>query len=204
MKIFATIHNYGAGAPDSPMGDGDAPLFYEIPDSSISRTGQPFFVPDFSSEFRLLPTVVFRISRLGKGIAPRFAGRYIEGATMGCAAVATTLLRSLRDNGMPWTGAVAFDKSCLIGNFMPIDTFLIHREWNVKCGDNEVTYPLDMMRQNIDLLVAALSRDITIKEGDMILAALHPYGFIPRIGDKLIIENNIETGRFKILDINIR
>ena len=60
MKIFAVMET------------GDR---YEIPDSSLLRSGQPFFIPDFAGEFRAMPSAVVRIGRLGKGIAPRFAVR---------------------------------------------------------------------------------------------------------------------------------
>lgn len=101
MKIFAVIHNYGNTSKDSPMGTGD-PAWYEMPDSSILRTGNPFFVPDFDTEFLAFPSICYRIGRLGKSIARRFADRYIDSATVAVAVVASNRLRDLREQGMPW------------------------------------------------------------------------------------------------------
>lgn len=102
MKIFAVIHNYGETSPGSPMGEGET-SWYEMPDSALLRTGNPFFVPDFDSEFRAFPSICFRIGRLGKSIASRFAYRYIDSWTASVAVAATGLLRTQREAGMPWT-----------------------------------------------------------------------------------------------------
>ena len=60
-----------------------------------------------------------------------------------------------------------------------------------------------MMRRDIGEILQLLSRDITLKNGDVILAALHPSGLPASIGDKLIAtDNNPEHSA--ILDINIR
>lgn len=185
MKIFAVMET------------GDR---YEIPDSSLLRSGQPFFVPDFAGEFRAMPSAVFRIARLGKGIAPRFAARYVDAVTMGCAVVATDLLLKLRNQGSPWCRAVAFDKCCMIGGFMKPDR--MPEEWNVSCGEGSLTYSTESVMSAFGETLADISRDITVKDGDLILASLHPDGLILTQGSRLTITD--EHNNNKILDISIR
>lgn len=52
-----------------------------IPDSAIGRDSQPWFLPDFGTDWRGYEAVAVRISRLGKGIAPKFADRYVDAIT---------------------------------------------------------------------------------------------------------------------------
>lgn len=52
-----------------------------IPDSAIGRDSQPWFLPDFGSNWRGYEAVAVRIGRLGKGIAPKFAERYVDAMT---------------------------------------------------------------------------------------------------------------------------
>lgn len=52
-----------------------------IPDSAIGRDSQPWFLPDFGSNWRGYEAVAVRISRLGKGIVPRYAERYVDAVT---------------------------------------------------------------------------------------------------------------------------
>lgn len=185
MKIFAVMET------------GDR---YEIPDSSLLRSGQPFFVPDFAEEFRAMPSAVFRIGRLGKGIAPRFASRYVDAVTMGCAVIASDLLQQLRSEGRPWCRAVAFDKCCMIGGFMKPDW--MPREWNVRSGNVSLTYSTESVMSDIGETLADISRDITVKDGDLILASLHPDGLILTQGSRLTITDGHNNN--KILDISIR
>lgn len=206
MKIFAVVRNYGESSVESPFGIGE-PVWYEVPDSSLLRSGQPFFVPDFAGEFRAFPTVVHRISRLGKGIAARFASRYIDAVTIGCCAVAVDMLRELRRDGQPWSRAVAFDKCCMVGKFLPCDG--MPSLWRVSCGDKGISYDLNDVSHEVPEMLERLSRDITVKEGDMMMTALHPVGLPLSVGTKLTIGCDVngagENDNFyKVLDINIR
>ena len=50
--------------------------------------------------------------------------------------------------------------------------------------------------------LADISRDITVKDGDLILAPLHPDGLILTQGSRLTITDELNNN--KILDISIR
>lgn len=184
MKIYAVARNDG-GSRQPVFGAGEGPVWYEIPDSALLRTRQPFFIPDFAGEFRLMPTLVYRVSRLGKGIGERFAGRYIDAVAAGCAAVGADLLCELRSAGEPWCRAVAFDKCCMLGQFRPLADATENVAYRFTCGGEKLTCSADAMRLPIGSLIAEISRDNTLKNGDIVLAALHPTGFLARIGDRL-------------------
>lgn len=209
MKIYATIRNYGGSEPteeilahDKPFGEGEEPLFYTLPDSSLLRTGNPFFVPDFDTDFRLFPSLCIRVGRLGKGIARRFAHRYMEGWTAACAVVARGVLEGLRRGGLPWERATSFDRSCFLGNLQPIATLNECGPLRVTLGERAITYDMTLLRHGADELIERLSRDNTLKNGDLILAGLTPQGLPLNQGERLRID--IETTNLNLIDINLR
>lgn len=53
-----------------------------IADSALGRNRQPWFLPDFGENWRWKRALAFRISKLGKNIAPKFANRYIDACTL--------------------------------------------------------------------------------------------------------------------------
>lgn len=49
-----------------------------VPDSAIGRDSQPWFLPDFGLNWRGYEAAAMRVGRLGKGISPKFAERYVD------------------------------------------------------------------------------------------------------------------------------
>lgn len=193
MKIFCVVNNYGK------PGNGDSE-WYTLPDSTILRSDNPFFIPEFDSEFVAVPTVALRINRLGKSVAPKFAHRYYSEATMAACVVAKNLLKELSAAGKPWSRAVAFDRSCLTGDFIDKEELFGAESIKVRCGSKEDIYDLKAIRMSIDEMVAVVSCDNTLKTGDMVLAALMPEGLPLAIGDTL----DISIPSRNLLTIRIR
>lgn len=53
-----------------------------IADSAISRNGLPWFMPDAGHNWTWKTARAFRICKLGKNIAPKFANRYFDAETL--------------------------------------------------------------------------------------------------------------------------
>lgn len=202
MKIFAVIHNYGNSPAEGALAGEGEPICYQMADSSILKSGNPFFIPDFDESFVGFPSIVYRVGRLGKGIAPRFAARYIDAWGIAVAVVATGTLKRLRSHGFPWTEAVSFDRSCLLGNLKPIDTLNNNEVMEIACGDAALSYSPRLLRRPIDEIVSLLSRQNTLKNGDLILCGLTPDG-LPLLPDRKL-EARSTTSETKFLDINIK
>lgn len=209
MKIFVVINNYGGcQEADNVFGGGD-PVWFELPDSSVCHEGNPFFVPDFADDFRAFPSVAYRIGRLGKSIAPKFAQRYIDGAAFAFSVVAVDLLEKLRAGALPWNPAVAFDRSCLIGNFQPYPSLINNGSLNLACAEFQSDYSADAAILPIEDIIALLSRQNTLKTGDIILSALSPAGIPLRPGTRLSasvpgMSGNLFSDTTNAIDIKIR
>ena len=205
MKIFAAVGNHAGFIPAcgellfTQERRALQGCWYEIPDSSIIRNGNPFFVPDFDQRFIALPSVAVKICKLGKSVAPRFASRYYDEITLGFSVVAADRLRESISHGLPWAPAVAFDGSCMLGKFIPVEE--CGEEFVINAGGDELKWKLDSAWRHIDEIISEISRGCTIKTGDIILPHVSPSGIRLLAGDHISVKT---TDSSNILDINIR
>jgi len=83
MKIICIGLNYRNHAREMNKPIPVEPVVFLKPDSAILKKNKPFFLPDFSQMIQYETEVVVKISRLGKGISPEYAGRYYDEITLG-------------------------------------------------------------------------------------------------------------------------
>lgn len=159
----------------------DAPAYRLVPDSALTVTGQPVFLPAIRSlwEARAYPAV--RIGRLGKGIAPKFASRYVDAVTLAVLAVPHTYQLSMAEHGITTSLTWTFDGALTTGKWLPYspDT----PEFTLQVGDIEATFTADELRLND--CIAAASAMMTLKTGDVILPPPHSPGIPIAVGDTL-------------------
>lgn len=195
MKIIAVTNNYGIIPTDRRPG------WLYIPDSAMIRSRKPFFVPDFDSGFSAHLSVALRIDRVGKGIAPRFASRYWDELTAAVSIRATGLASRLAEEGLPWGEAVVFDRSLLLGDFIPAEEFnSAGKSLRLTIdGETQLEWHTDDCMLDFAEIISAASRDNTLKTGDIIMPALtetgvalhHPSLLRVECGDRLLLETRI-------------
>lgn len=154
---------------------GTSPSMQLIADSAIVGAGRPLFLPDFAPSWRARVGLAFKISRLGKDIAPRFVGRYVDAF---CACV------QMVPEGMEGDEASGglFDNCMALGAWRGLpDGDVIE----VGIGDSLHRVRVDEIA--MPQAVAAVSRYATLKTGDVIVAAFLP-GFVDvAAGDDLAV-----------------
>jgi len=171
MKIICIGRNYAEHIAELQHERPTDPVIFMKPDSAILPAHNPFYIPDFSNDLHYEVELVVKINRLGKHIAPRFAHKYYEEIGLGIDFTARDLQNQLKDKGLPWEKAKAFDGSAVIGDFLPKTDFpdmnaiefglKKNQEW-VQKGNSE------MMLWKIDELIAYVSQFFTLKIGDFI------------------------------------
>ena len=197
MKAIAIVNNIKSDLSSLP------PALLDIPDSCMIRSGKPFFIPEFDSDFRAYASVAVRIERLGKCIATRFAERYYSHITAAISMRAENTLLALRREGLPWSEAMVFDRSLILGDFVTKEEFHESGETIlVECGERKLESSLSDLNKDIDEVIAYVSSNNTLRTGDVILTGLslesipisietapcHLHAFI---GDKQILSTNI-------------
>lgn len=205
MKIFGIGMNYIQHNKelDGALYKTEAPVLFTKADSSLLKSGKPFFVPDFMGRIDYEAELVIRICRLGKNIPQRFAHRYYDAVTVGIDFTARDVQQQLREKGLPWDLSKSFDGAAAIGEWVGKDKFL-----NVQA----LRFHLDINGQNvqegctadmvfgIDEIVAYISQYFTLKTGDVIFTGT-PAGVGPvHIDDHL--EGYVEER--KVLEFNCK
>lgn len=205
MKIFGIGMNYIQHNKelDGALYKTEAPVLFTKADSSLLKSGKPFFVPDFMGRIDYEAELVIRICRLGKNIPQRFAHRYYDAVTVGIDFTARDVQQLLREKGLPWDLSKSFDGAAAIGEWVGKDKFLdvqalrFHLDINGQTVQEGCT--ADMVF-GIDKIVAYISQYFTLKTGDVIFTGT-PAGVGPvHIDDHL--EGYVEER--KVLEFNCK
>lgn len=203
MKIICVGRNYAAHAAELKNEVPSEPVIFLKPDTSLLPKRQPFFYPDFSKDIHFETELVVRIDRLGKNIATKFAHKYYSELTLGIDFTARDLQQKLKEKGLPWEKAKAFDGSAPTGKFLPKANLPEVNQLNFELkvnGESRQVGNTAQMLFSIDELIAYVSKYFTLKIGDLIFTGT-PQGVGPiQIGDHL--EATLEGE--KVLDLKVR
>lgn len=188
MKIICIGRNYAEHAKELKNEVPAEPVIFLKPDTALVLGSQPFFYPDFSSDVHYECEIVVKITRLGKNIEEKFAHRYYEEVALGIDFTARDLQQELKQKGLPWERAKAFDGSAVVGNFVPVsflrDAQNIEFELHKNGEKVQHGFSADMLFP-IDRIIAYVSRYFTLKIGDLIFTGT-PAGVGPvQAGDQL-------------------
>lgn len=201
MTIYALVNNLIKGKTS----DSVSPAIWTLISSAgILQGGNPYFVPDFAKRFEARLALAVRIGKLGKGVAPRFVSRYAEAIAPCVVFVASDLLEDLRMKGLPWTQAVNYDKCTALGKFVAIpyeETGNCKVELRLETPTGESSYGWDKSEMNpgIGDSISELSRDNTLKTGDIVLIGLSADGPAVSPGERAsLLLNGIPSLRFNI------
>ena len=152
-----------------------------IPDSAIIREGKPFFVPGFSDKWEYQATIAFRVTRLGKNIAAKFAHRYIDAVALAVYTKPIDFIDKVSQSAI----ASAFDGAFIIGDWIPLEHF--DKDASISIDFEANSTSLSISQLAIEDTIADISKYLTLKIGDIIAPAI-----IPISGD--IVINSIVNG----------
>ena len=175
MKIIALHNNYYLNNKPEDSSFNivceSNPIVYLLPDTALLQNGKPFFVPDYASPCTIETHLVFRINRLGKNIASRFAHRYYNEVSIGATFTAFNIYEQFRESGLPWELSKGFDGSAAIGKFIELDKI---EDWKSCLFSLEMNNNLIQkgccanMINKIDDIIEYVSQFYTLRQGDLI------------------------------------
>lgn len=171
MKIICIGRNYANHIEELQNDRPDEPVVFLKPDSAILLKQYPFVIPGFSQEIHHEIEIIVRINKVGKYIEPKFAHKYYDELSVGIDFTARDLQQKLKDKGLPWEKAKAFDGSAVIGDFMSKKIFSSAESLNFELTNNGKTVQKGnsgLMLWKIDELIAYVSQYFTLKIGDII------------------------------------
>jgi 2-keto-4-pentenoate hydratase/2-oxohepta-3-ene-1,7-dioic acid hydratase in catechol pathway len=171
MKIICIGRNYADHIAELQNERPAEPVIFLKPDTALLQKQFPFVIPEFSNDVHHEIEVVVKISKVGKYISPKFAHKYYDEITVGIDFTARDLQHKLKEKGLPWEKAKAFDGSAVVGDFVPKTDFESLNDINIALTNNGETVQKGTTAQmlwNIDELVAEASKYFTLKTGDVI------------------------------------
>ena len=189
MKIICVGRNYVAHAKELNNEIPDEPVLFMKPDSALLRNNDPFYIPEWSNDVHHEVELIVKISKLGKNIEKKFAHRYYKEIGLGIDFTARDIQNTLKEKGLPWEKAKAFDHSAVLcSEFVPIasipDRNAIHFRLDIG-GKTVQEGDSALMIFPIDDIIAHVSKYFTLKIGDLIYTGT-PAGVGPvKIGDRL-------------------
>ncbi len=182
MRIFCIGRNYGAHAAELGNAVPEEPVIFLKPESALVPQGGPLPLPAFSNDIHHEIELVYSIARRG-------GKAHADKVTIGLDLTARDVQQQLKEKGLPWEKAKAFDGSAYVADlFMDLGSFPEghHLEFLLKRNGEVVqSGHSGQMLFPVPRLIEHLERYFTLQPGDLLFSGT-PMG-VGRIvaGDRL-------------------
>ena len=193
MKIICVGRNYVEHIKELNNEAPKDPVLFLKPDTSILLKKQPFFIPEFSNEVHHEVEILVKINRIGKHIDRKFAHKYYDEIGLGIDFTARDLQSKLKEKGLPWEKAKAFDGAAVVGKFLSKNDFKNIDDINFSLEKNDKVQQkgnTSLMLWKIDTLIEYISKYFTLKIGDIIFTGT-PSG-VAKVNPNDILKGFIE------------
>ncbi|MCK5781788.1 MAG: fumarylacetoacetate hydrolase family protein [Flavobacteriales bacterium] len=171
MKIICIGRNYVDHIDELGNEIPKDPVVFLKPDTAILPKKMPFFIPEYSDNLQYEVELIVKINRVGKYIDKKFAHKYYDEIGLGIDFTARDLQQKLKEKGLPWEKAKAFDGSAVVGKFFHKSKFndISNIEFSLeKNGEVVQKGNSSLMINSIDELISHVSEFFTLKIGDLI------------------------------------
>jgi 2-keto-4-pentenoate hydratase/2-oxohepta-3-ene-1,7-dioic acid hydratase in catechol pathway len=188
MKILCIGRNYAEHIAELNNERPTEPVIFMKPDTAILKDNEAFYIPDFSNDVHYEVEIVLKINKMGKNIEAKFAHKYYEEIGIGIDFTARDVQARLKEKGLPWEKAKAFNGSAPISTFVPKSNFEDLKNLNFHLEINNETRQLgntSMMLWDFNEIIAEISNYFTLKTGDLIFTGTPSGVGKVAIGDKL-------------------
>ncbi len=171
MKLICIGRNYAKHIAELDNEKPEYPVVFLKPDSAILLKQHPFVIPEFTENVHYEVEVLVKIKKLGKYIDKKFAPSYYDEIGLGIDFTARDLQKKLKEKGLPWEKAKAFDGSAVIGKWLSKEAlgsvnaipFSLEKNGTIVQDGNTQS-----MLWKIDELISYVSQYFTLKIGDII------------------------------------
>lgn len=193
MKIICIGRNYANHIAELQNERPDEPVIFMKPDTAVVQKQFPFVLPEFSNDVHHEVEVLVKINKVGKYIDAKFAHKYYDEIGLGIDFTARDLQAKLKEKGLPWEKAKAFDGSAVVGDFIPKSELGDLNNISFELTNNGETVQKGNtanMLWKIDELVAYVSQYFTLRTGDIIFTGT-PEG-VAKVNPGDVLEGSLE------------
>lgn len=171
MKIICIGRNYAEHAKELNNAVPEEPVLFMKGRNALLVADKPLYYPEFTDNLHYEGEVVVKISKNGKFIHERYANKYFNEVTIGIDFTARDVQQRLKEKGLPWEIAKAFDGSAAVGNFIPLteDMNVQQLDFSLKLNGKTVQQAnTSDMIFTIPQIISYASRFFTLNIGDLI------------------------------------
>jgi 2-keto-4-pentenoate hydratase/2-oxohepta-3-ene-1,7-dioic acid hydratase in catechol pathway len=171
MKIFCIGRNYADHAKELGNAVPDEPVIFMKPKSALLQAHTPFYYPEFTNELHYECELVLRIAKNGKYIPEKSADKYYDAVTVGIDFTARDIQNEMKEKGLPWEKAKAWDNSAVVGKWIPFSEIKDRNSINFSLQKNKEvkqTGNSTQMIHSFDAIVSYISNYFSVNIGDLI------------------------------------
>jgi 2-keto-4-pentenoate hydratase/2-oxohepta-3-ene-1,7-dioic acid hydratase in catechol pathway len=202
MKILCIGRNYVAHAKELGNEVPEDPVVFLKPSTAVLPTGQPFAIPSFTKDLHYECELVLRIAKKAKHISKEEAALVYDAITAGIDFTARDVQQQLKNKGLPWEKAKAFDYSAVVGQWISAAEFANKKDIHFGLQKNK-----EWMQQghtanlifDFDTLLSHLSMYFTLEPGDLVFTGT-PAGVGP-IASQDVFEGFVEEQSVFLVNI---
>ena len=170
-RIFCIGRNYMAHAQELGNAIPKEPVVFMKPVQSLLPEGKKIIVSEQWGRLEYEAEIVLLVGKTGSNIKQKNAIDYVEGMTLGLDLTLRELQKKLKDRGLPWERAKAFENSAPIGQFVKFDkkNFFSNIQFSCKInGELRQNGNSKNMLFSISKLVEIISQWWELRAGDLI------------------------------------
>lgn len=170
-RIFCIGRNYVEHARELDSPAPESPVVFMKPPESLVGPGEAVPFPPHGHDLHHEVEVVFRVGREVRDAAPGEGLGCLDAVTVGIDLTLRDVQQVLKNKGLPWEAAKAFERSALVGDFVPLasvgdpDAITF---WCTVNGTVRQRGSTGDMLFGPGELVAHLSRIWTLRPGDLV------------------------------------
>ena len=191
--VFCIGRNYVEHVRELASAMPTKPVVFIKPASCLIGPGEEIHFPKHGSELHHEVEIVVRVGREGRVSTEEEALSFISSITIGLDLTLRDVQKDLKQKGLPWEIAKAFEQSAPIGDFIPYDQSLDLKDISFGCKVNGIERQrgnTGEMIFSIGELLVHLSKIWVLRPSDLIYTGT-PSGVGPlKIGDSIEIESD--------------
>lgn len=176
MSIFCIGRNYVAHAKELGNEVPSSAIIFMKPDAALLPAGENFSIPSFTNDLHFEGELVLRVSKKGKKLMQAHPHgipviEYCDAITVGIDFTARDVQNALKEKGLPWEKAKAFDNAAVLGEWHPLTESLLSGPIHYTLAQNGQTVQTgdsSLMIYSLDKILAAITEYFTIHPGDLI------------------------------------
>jgi len=171
MSIFCIGRNYVAHAHELGNEVPTSPVIFMKPSTAVLAEGKNFTIPSFTNDLHYEGELVLRVSKEGKNLKGPNVLDYCDAITVGIDFTARDLQNKLKEKGLPWEKAKAFDDAAILGKWTPLTSAMVENPIHFSLHKNGAIVQdgdSSLMIFPLATILESLTEYFTIYPGDLI------------------------------------